>query len=202
MALKAVIFDFGGVLVRTSDQSLRRTWEQRLNLAPGQAEHIVFGGETDWGVQLGYVTDAEHWRWIQQRFGLTAEDAARFREDFFAADKLDGDLLAYIRSLRPRYKTGLLSNASDLLRMHLTTTYAMADSFDAIVISAEEGLMKPDPRIFHSALTRLDVEPEEALFVDDVLANVEGARRIGMQALHFTDPETARAQLERLTGVR
>jgi hypothetical protein len=44
VALKAVIFDFGDVLVRTVDYGVRAAWEDRLNLAPGQAEHIVFGG--------------------------------------------------------------------------------------------------------------------------------------------------------------
>ena len=72
MPLKAVIFDFGGVLVRTQSQELRRRWEQRLGLQPGRAEHIVFGGETDWAVQLGRTSDADHWRWLGRRFGLSA----------------------------------------------------------------------------------------------------------------------------------
>ena len=69
MGLKALIFDFGGVLVRTTDRSVRTRWEERLKLASGQAEYIVFGGETGWDVQLGTISDAAHWRRLGARLG-------------------------------------------------------------------------------------------------------------------------------------
>jgi len=201
LGLKALIFDFGGVLVRTGDRSLRAGWEQRLKLAGGQAEYIVFGGETGWDVQLGTIGDAEHWRRLQARWGLDDEALARFREDFFAGDELDRDLVAYLGRLRARYHVGLLSNAGDNARQFFAEKHAILDCFDSVTISAEEGVMKPEARIFRIALARAGVEPAEALLVDDALANVEGARQIGMQALHFTEPVLARRQLALLTGV-
>jgi len=57
---------------------------------------------------------------------------------------------------------------------------------------------KPGAEIFRRALARLDVAPEEAVFVDDRPPNVEGARRVGMYAVHFTDPLEAREALQRL----
>jgi FMN phosphatase YigB (HAD superfamily) len=201
LGLKALIFDFGGVLVRTTDRSLRTRWEERLKLASGQAEYIVFGGETGWDVQLGTISDAAHWRRLGARLGLDDEALARLCEDFFATDELDLALVAYLGRLRARYHMGLLSNAGDNARQAFAEKWAILGCFDSVTISAEEGLMKPDARIFRLALARAGVEPEEALLVDDALANVEGARQTGMQALHFMDPAAARRQLELLTGV-
>jgi epoxide hydrolase-like predicted phosphatase len=201
MGLKAVIFDFGGVLVRTGDLSLRSQWEQKLGLPSGQAGRIVFGDETGLDVQLGTISDAAHWRRVQTRLGLDDSALARFREDFFATDDLDQDLIAYIGRLRAHYHVGLLSNATDGARRLFAERYPILDCFDSVTISAEEGLMKPDPRIFFIALARAGVEPGEALFVDDAIVNIEGARRIGMQTLHFADPAAARRQLALLTGI-
>ncbi len=201
MGLKAVIFDFGGVLVRTFDRSLRTYWEEQLNLQTGQAEYIIFGGETGWDVQLGTISDADHWRRLGGRLGLGDEALARLHEDFFAGDELDLALVAYLGRLRPRYHLGLLSNVGDNGRQMFAEKWGILGCFDSVTLSAEEGLMKPDARIFRLALARAGVAPAEALLVDDVLANVEGARQVGMQGLHFTDSLAARQQLARLTGV-
>ena len=63
------------------------------------------------------------------------------------------------------------------------------DAFDAIVISSEVGVMKPELKIYRLALGQLKVEPAEAVFVDDMPANVEAARLLGMQAIRFQSPE-------------
>ena len=59
------------------------------------------------------------------------------------------------------------------------------DTFDVLVYSGEEGVKKPDAEIFKRALERLAVQPAQAVFVDDVLANVQAARELGMQAIHY-----------------
>lgn len=66
------------------------------------------------------------------------------------------------------------------------------------MVSAEEGVSKPDRRIYLNACQRLDVDPTRAVFVDDKLANVEGAGAVGMQAIHFTSPSDTVALVEAL----
>ena len=63
------------------------------------------------------------------------------------------------------------------------------NSFDGIVVSGDEGLLKPDREIFELFSRRYNVPPETAVFIDDSVKNVEGARTAGMQAVHFTSPE-------------
>lgn len=202
MPLKALIFDFGGVLVRTRSQHLRVAWETRLGLPPGGASTVVFGSASARAAQHGWITDAEHWEWISRTLQLDAMTLARFREDFFAEDILDTELLAHIDRLRTAgYHLGLLSNAADCARHVFTTQYRIADHFDSITISAEEGMMKPDPRIFHIALARAAARPAEAVFVDDFAENVAGARALGLIGLHFQDAAVARRELIALTGV-
>ena len=67
-----------------------------------------------------------------------------------------------------------------------------------VVVSALEGVAKPDERIYRITLERLGVAPQEALFVDDSPVNVEAARKLGIQTVLFTTPEALERELEKL----
>ncbi len=196
--IKAVIFDVGGVLVRTHDHSPRRRWEQRLGLDEGESESIVFGGEMGTKAQSGEISEEALWEWIGRRLALEGETLRAFRRDFWAGDVLDEELVAYIRSLRPRYQTAIISNATDRLHTVLADVFNIADAFDVIVGSADERIMKPDPAIFRRTLERLGREPEETVFIDDSPPNVAGARSLGMHAIHFRAGMDVPAALSRL----
>lgn len=199
--IRAVIFDIGGVLIRTADPGHRRAWEEKLKLAERESEELVFGGEMGQQAQAGAISEAELWTWIGERLGLDMEGLAAFRQGFWAGDVLDTELVAYIRRLRPAYQTAVISNATDRLRHTLAEQYLIADAFDLIVCSAEERVMKPDPAIYRLTLERLGRQPAEAVFIDDFVANVEAARNLGMHAIHFTPEMDLPAELAKL-GVR
>ncbi|HRJ45238.1 MAG TPA: HAD-IA family hydrolase, partial [Caldilineaceae bacterium] len=92
----------------------------------------------------------------------------------------------------------IISNFMDDLRRSLSEKYPIADAFDLIVISAEEKVMKPDPVIFQRTIERLGRRPEECVFVDDFAHNVEGARAVGMHAIHYTPQTDMKAELAKL----
>jgi epoxide hydrolase-like predicted phosphatase len=194
--IKGIIFDIGGVLLRTHDQSYRRKWETRLGLEPGGAARLIFDSDLGRQAQLGRVTLQDVWAWAGELLGLSAGDLADFERDFWAGDRLDRDLARTVRELHAHYRTALLSNSWVRDGWALADELGLADAFDVCVVSAEVGVVKPDPRIYHITLERLGVLPAEAVFVDDFVENVVAARRIGMQAIHFTDPLLARQQLE------
>jgi epoxide hydrolase-like predicted phosphatase len=196
--IKGIIFDVGGVLIRTQDQSSRRKWETRLGLEPGGAARLIFESDLGRQAQVGRVTLQAVWAWAGEVLGLSADDLAAFERDFWAGDRLDGDLVRYIQGLRPHYRTAFLSNGWARNGRAMAEELGLADAFDVCVVSAEVGVAKPDPRIYHLTLERLGVLPAEAVFVDDFIENVEAARGIGMQAIHFTDPLLVRQQLEDL----
>ncbi|MEJ2754163.1 MAG: HAD-IA family hydrolase, partial [Chloroflexota bacterium] len=172
--IKAIIFDVGGVLLRTEDHSYRRRWEAELGLEHGEAEEIVFNSEMGQKAQRGEISDEELWQWIGQRLEL-GQRLEAFRQDFWAGDVLDEDLVALIRSLRPRYQTAVISNATDALRDSLARKLGIADAFDVIIGSADLGIMKPSPVIYERALADLDREAQESLFIDDFQHNVTAA---------------------------
>jgi epoxide hydrolase-like predicted phosphatase len=184
--IRALIFDVGGVLIRTPDRSARLAWERRLGLKEWETEEIVFGGEMGTRAQLGEITDTALWTWIGQRLALTEQELAIFRQDFWSGDVLDLELVDYIRSQRKRFRTGIISNATDALRETLRHTYPIATEFDLIVVSAEEGIMKPDDEIYLRTLERLNVAAREAVFVDDNLDNVLAAQNLGLSSIHFS----------------
>ena len=185
--IKTVIFDVGGVLIRTMDRSARQGLEERLGLLPGQADELVFGGKMGTAAQLGKISSEELWAWLGNELGLDKNGVIRFREEFFGGDHLDTALVDFIRSLHTAgYQTAIISNAMDDLNHVVTDLYPMADAFDLIVGSAYEGIMKPDAGIFERTLKRLGKQPEETIFVDDFAHNIEGARTVGMHGVHFT----------------
>lgn len=198
MPIRAILFDLGGVIVRTENRLPREQLAERVGLTYAELSHLVFDSETAVQATLGKMTTARHWEAIRQRLNLSAAEFPRVPEDFWGGDTVDYQLVDFIRSLRPRYQTALLSNAWDGLRDWLENDWHIADAFDAIVISAEVGIAKPDPQIFHLALERLAALPEEAVFVDDFPQNVEAARALGLHAIRFVGPEQAIEDLQEL----
>ena len=100
--IKVVIFDVGGVLIRTQDPTPRRSLEIQHGLQPGQAEAIVFNSEMGHAAQRGEITTQQLWAWVGQHLSLSAQETAAFQAAFFAGDCLDTDQIDFIRSLRPR----------------------------------------------------------------------------------------------------
>jgi len=196
--IRAIVFDFGGVLVRTEDHSGRRLWEARLGLGERDLDRLVFDSDIAIRATVGEVDDSAVWDNVATALKLAAEQIENFRSDFWAGDKLDQDLVALLVALRPRYKTAILSNAWSNGRELIARTYGLDQVVDTIIISAEERLAKPDPRLYQRAAERLGVKPEEAVLVDDYLANIEGARAAGWQAIHFRAGLDMRAELEKL----
>jgi HAD superfamily hydrolase (TIGR01509 family) len=196
MSIQAVIWDLGGVLVRTEDRGPRSTLGQQFGRSYEEMDALVFDSETAKLAGLGVLSAAEHWQQVCRGLPADPAELQAVEAAFWGGDRLDEGLIAFIRSLRPRARTGLLSNAWSNLREALDQRWGILDAFDEVIISAEVGLAKPDPRIYRLAVERLGVQPERAAFVDDVLVNVEAARRVGLHGVHFRSAAQAQADVE------
>lgn len=193
--IRAVYFDFGGVLVRTEFQAPRQQLAERLGMEYEDLMRVVFESETARQASLGLIEEQAHWEAILRALRLPTDQRQALTNAFFGGDVTDRNLIAFLRGLRPQFKIGLISNAWSGLRAYITDQ-GFADVFDTMIISAEVGLMKPDAAIYHLALERLGVQPAEAVFVDDFVENIEGARAVGMHAVHFQQPEKALEELK------
>jgi FMN phosphatase YigB (HAD superfamily) len=194
----AVIVDMGGVIVRTDDYGPRDRLAGRLGLTREEIDSLVFDSPTARLAALGKLPVEQHWASVCQALHLPLEDAPQLERDFFAGDSVDLRLVDYIRSLRPQCATALLSNAWSGLREKLQDEWGVLDAFDQVIISAEVGLAKPDPRIFTLALERLKAAPSEAVFLDDFPENTDAAAAAGLHAVRFLNTDQAIADIEAL----
>jgi epoxide hydrolase-like predicted phosphatase len=202
MPIRAVIFDFGGVLVRTEDPSRRQNWEKYLDLPEGELSRVVFESEVADRSMVGKATESDVWKHVAATFGLNDDRLRELRRDFWLGDRIDARLVGFLRDLRPRYRTAILSNAWPGAREVFTQTLGLGEVVDEMIISAEEGVAKPDARIYQIAVRRLGVQTEETVFVDDLVENVQGARAVGMWGIQFSSTEQTIAEVqEYLNGV-
>ncbi len=199
MSIEAVVFDLGGVLIRTQDPEPRAQLARQLGVSVERLVDLVLEGPRGREAQLGFLHPRELWAWVAQQVGHPEADPDALNRAFWAGDRWDFTLIDYLRQLREHgYRVGLLSNAWITLREWLETETPLAGLFDAMVISAEVHWMKPDPRIYARILGELAVLPEHAVFIDDRPENVEGARRVGMHAIPFTTTAEVLARLQAL----
>ena len=108
------------------------------------------------------------------------------------------ELIEYARQLRPRYRTGILSNSFVGAREREQAAYGFEDLVDEIVYSHEVGMSKPDPGIYALVCARLKVRPQEMVFVDDTEMCVTGARDSGIHAVHYRNNNQAIEEIEKL----
>ncbi|MCA1899137.1 MAG: HAD family phosphatase [Chloroflexi bacterium] len=201
MAICAVFFDFGGVLMRTEFQAPRQKLAERFNMDYEDMERLVFNSESARRAALGEITEEEHWANVLKRFHLPAAESKPFRDQFFGGDVVDRDLVEYIRSLRGSVHTGLISNAWNGLRGFLAKE-KLLDLFDTVVISAEVGAVKPSERIYRLALEQAKVGASEAIFVDDFPENITGCQKVGMMGILFDHPEKSLDRLHRVLKLK
>lgn len=194
--IQAVIFDFGGVLVRMIDDRPRVKLAEQLGVPVTHLDELVFFSDSARRASMGEIKVAQHWMAVGEALGIQPDAMPGFLEQYWSADDVNWPLLAFIKGLHPDYKVGLLSNAWDDLRKTMQERWNMAVLFDDLVISAEVGIAKPDPRIYRLALQRLDVQPAKAIFIDDMPVNVEAARREGLFAIQFLNTQQTLIDLQ------
>ena len=201
MLKRAIIFDFGGVLMQTVDRSPRYAWDARLGLPQGSVESIVHSSESWHKAQTGLLTPALYWAEVAARLGISRDEVSQLERDYFSGDVLDETLLNLIRQWREAGHTvGLLSNDSMALLVKLQRL-GIAALFDPLVISAQIGVMKPHPAAYQVILDKLQRPAHEVIFIDDMPANIAGAAALGIHAVHYRPNMDLTAELGPLLTV-
>lgn len=197
--IKAIITDLGGVLVRTRKDGSRERLARQLGLTCPELLQIVFHSPTAELATLGIIPEEQHWLTIAGRLNLKVEELPAFRWEFWGSEVPDENLLAYLKSLKPRYRLGVLSNAwSDSESEIRARLPGLLDWFDDVIFSAQIGMAKPDVRVYRLAVERLGVQPSEAVFLDDVDENITGALKAGLHAIRVCSSEQVITELQRL----
>jgi epoxide hydrolase-like predicted phosphatase len=196
MAIRAVVFDVGGVLEITPDLGVSTRWEQRLNLKPGELDQrLALVWEAG---SLGIISEHEVIEHIRVILNLSELQVVAFMDDIWQnyLGALNIQLVEFLYSLRPRFQTAILSNSFVGAREKEQQRYNFDELCDFIIYSHEVGMLKPDSRIYALTCERLGLQPAEVIFLDDWRIAVQAAAEFGMHAILFKDNVQAIAAIQ------
>jgi putative hydrolase of the HAD superfamily len=198
-SITTVLWDFAGVCVSSP-------WAALADAGGGNLELLIgtYDEDTDhpWHrVERGELAILD---WVTEITELGKAQGIEI--DFSPLQSLLGDMEVHhevverIRALRAEgYRVGLVTNNVREGSAAWRAKIPVDDLFEVVIDSSEVGMRKPNPAIYHLALEQLGVtDPATAVFIDDALGNVEGARRAGLHALHFEETEATLLALDEL----
>ncbi len=190
--IKAIIFDLGGVLDDSGrffeiSKILSKKTDIDENAIHEKIRESWKKAKTD-PVGCNYF-----WKNIAEFIGMNKEE---LKKEFFSVKKVRPDMLRLIEILRKRYKIALLSNFIKDWFEYIDNEYDLQEKFDVIVTSYEYGIAKPNEKIFSIVLEKLNVKPEECIFIDDQTKNDAESYALGMKTIIFENFEQMKSELE------
>jgi HAD superfamily hydrolase (TIGR01549 family) len=187
--IETIIFDIGGVLWHQPPTPLSDKWANRCGLSKAEFDQIVFNSANYEAAATGKISGDVIWANKGEQLKLSPDETAELRTDSWNGI-WNSDLLTFIKTLKPHYKLGILSDATSGARERVET-WINSDLFDAILFSYEAGMVKPNPEIYRHVLGMLEATAVSTLFIDDRPKNVQAALDLGMTSFQFTTtPET------------
>lgn len=198
MSIATLVFDFGNVVGFFSH---RQAAVQLAAFGAAPADDLLpflFGGDLEDDYESGRLSSDAFIKHVCDRFGLTCtpdEFAVAF-SDMFTPNE---EVCALLPRLKPRYRLLLLSNTTELHSRHFLVQFAdHLRWFDRVVLSHALGMRKPKPAVYEHCQQLTGSRPDECVFIDDVAANVDGAKACGWQGIVYRRGEDLGAQLARL----
>ncbi len=194
--IDAVVFDFGKVLCRPQSPEVVDALAARLGAS--RTAFVAAFAEFRLEFDRGALDDAAYWNAVADRCGVTispetvAELADRDARGWSVPNE---PMLDWVRAVRAAgKKTAILSNMQTSFRRRLTELCAWLPAFDHATFSSDISSVKPEPAIYDHCRLGLGVAPGRLLFIDDVPANIDGARVLGWHGIVFTGDMAALKQ--------
>ena len=200
MTIKVIYWDFSGVLFIPIPGMGYEEGSKEMGISHEKL-HSFFEGDMNRRVDLGEITHEEFYGHILKESNLSDSLLPVFMQNLLKAFELNSPLVNFIQSLPASIQHAVLSNYSDRLRFILEGHLQIAEMFSDLIISSEVQMLKPDEEIYQTALARLNVAPSESIFVDDRIENVEGAQKVGMHGILFTDTQQVINDVKQLLGL-
>lgn len=180
--ITAVVFDCFGVLMIDAITAYQ-------DIHPDVAQQL---DELDRQADKGFITQSEQIAGYKE---LTDDDEATITTYLTKEHRLNQPIVELITELKQKYRVGMLSNIGTNWYQQLVPQ-TVRELFDVTVLSHEVGMVKPYPEIFEYLIAQFGTQPGEVLFIDDLQENCEGARAVGMQAIHYTNFEQTKKEIE------
>ena len=197
MGLRAVVFDYGMVLTGPPDPDAHAALKRNTGLPPARLESLYWADRHAY--DEGKLTGLAFWQKLVSEAGLTlgeekVEELNQWDARMWTTE--NPSMLDWQVKLKQRgLLTAILSNMGDNVLASVEREFDWIHRFDVLVWSFQLHMAKPDPAIYRHLLDELGVQPEEALFLDDKLVNIEAALDMGMKAIPFSTVDRLRADL-------
>src|SRR5947209_2498263 len=195
MRIRTLVFDFGNVVGFFDHRRATTRMAACAALSLDAMHAYLFGGQLEDDYESNRISSDEFLRRVIETCGLrcTAGELARWYVDIFWPNP---EVCGLIPLLKPRYRLLLGSNTTELHSRHFRRQFAdVLRHFDALVLSHEVGRRKPRAEFFDHCLRLAGCAPQECVFIDDLPANVEGARACGWHGIVYAPGGDLRRQL-------
>jgi putative hydrolase of the HAD superfamily len=199
-AVRNVIFDLGGVVLDWNPAAIVALVEP-VPERQAALRHALFG-HADWRLfDRGALTESELIQRLQLRLGSTQAEVEAILDAIRNSLVEKPETVELLRVLQGR-GTPLycLSNMPAAIYTHLRQRHDFWDAFSGIVISGEIQMMKPEPEVFMHLLETFNLRAAESVFIDDLPANIESARQVGLHTICFKDADQCRRELDQILG--
>ena len=197
MALRAVVFDYGMVLTGQQDPDARAALLRITGLPLEQFESLYWTDRHAY--DEGKLTGLEFWNKFLRDAGLNLGPGVVDELNLWDArmwTTQNPTMVAWQLALKQRgFLTAILSNMGDNVLENMLREFDWLQRFDVLVWSFQLRMAKPDPAIYQYVLRQLGTGPEETLFLDDKLVNIQAAQALGIKAIQFSTVEKLRIDL-------
>lgn len=189
--IKAIISDYGGVLVEKPLKSARvGEVLQTLNISIDELQEGLYGKNREiWNkTRVGLISEETHWQYVSQNLNLSSVQTAWVRHQLYETVDVRLKLLDFLKTLYGKYKFAILTNA---IPSYLHAAKEVQPLFEVVINSYETGIAKPNIAIFELSVTSLHAAPTECVFIDDELKNIEVANDLGFHTIQYQTPSHA-----------
>ncbi len=185
--IRALILDYGGVISQSQNPDNVNNILQILRQDDNDFRNVYQSKRENY--DNGQLSGEEYWLSILQHYGFEQNDSKvtnLIQEDVKSWTQINDSMIQFIKESRGKlHKLAIISNMTRDTLAFMKKHFQWLELFDELIFSCEIGKNKPDKRIYEACLSRLEIPPQECLFVDDSVENLHGAMKSGMEVIHF-----------------
>jgi putative hydrolase of the HAD superfamily len=199
--IKALIFDMGGVVV-FYDHRIAAKKMSKLTSVPSKKIFNVLNGAHNTFTKTYELGKPTYWKIAAKNLGIKKIPGKKFDRFWTTIFWPNQKLISFMKKLKKKYRIAIISNTGALHKNYLSKKYNLNKLTTKQVYSYKLGIQKPHPKIYRVALKKLNVKPEEAIFIDDRLENVNGAKKFGMKGIVFKNNKQAIREIEKILKIK
>ncbi|MBU3941387.1 MAG: HAD family phosphatase [Nanoarchaeota archaeon] len=196
--IKAIIFDYGNVIWKWNNHIFLDKIVKKSNKSYEYIDNFIFLSGLQDKFELGEISEIDFFRIIKEQCNLSITRKEFFKEYTDRLFEKISSTTVLIKKLKKDYKVALLSNTTKVDFDYLIKKLREFSLFDSVTLSFELGFAKPDKGIYLDALKKLNLRPDECIYIDDIKEYSDAASKLGIHGIHYTSYKNLIKELKKL----